>query len=303
MLEGIDALSALERFSTVSEAAVRLRLTQSAVSKRIQALRAALGFAIVEPQGRKLRLTPRAMVFLEQARPLVAELRALSSPSGDDSQAAFSLGMADSIAASWGPRVLARALGRVGDVRLELHAHRSVLLVESVRLGRYHMALSTDVPSATDLIHSPIVDEPLVLVNSRLRPTFPKGAPSIVIEPGSATWRAIEPLLREREGGILAGPLLEVESFGAALQMARAGFGNALVPLGLALEMGVREGAYRELDVRRRICLLTRKTVYQARVFQRLMAALVEEARSSFAKGRARTRPAGGGGRRQRLPG
>ena len=33
MLEGIDALIALERFGTVSEAAVRLRLTQSAISR------------------------------------------------------------------------------------------------------------------------------------------------------------------------------------------------------------------------------------------------------------------------------
>ena len=38
MLDGIDALIALDQFGTVSEAATRLRLTQSAVSKRIQAL-------------------------------------------------------------------------------------------------------------------------------------------------------------------------------------------------------------------------------------------------------------------------
>jgi len=49
MLEGIDALIALERFGTVSEAAVRLRLTQSAISKRIQALQRTVGFRLVEP--------------------------------------------------------------------------------------------------------------------------------------------------------------------------------------------------------------------------------------------------------------
>jgi DNA-binding transcriptional LysR family regulator len=49
MLEGIDALIALEKFGTVSEAATRLRLTQSAVSKRIQALQRAIGLKLVEP--------------------------------------------------------------------------------------------------------------------------------------------------------------------------------------------------------------------------------------------------------------
>lgn len=43
MLDGIEALIALERTGTVSEAAVQLRLTQSAVSKRIKALESELG--------------------------------------------------------------------------------------------------------------------------------------------------------------------------------------------------------------------------------------------------------------------
>src|SRR5262245_62478904 len=80
MLEGLEALSALARFGTVSEAATRLRLTQSAVSKRLQSLQRAVGFPLIEPDGRRVRLTARGLDFVERARPLVAELRALTQP-------------------------------------------------------------------------------------------------------------------------------------------------------------------------------------------------------------------------------
>ena len=62
LLPEIDALMALQRFGTVSEAAVQLRLTQSAVSKRLRSLEDELGYRIVEPAGRKLRLTDSAEV-------------------------------------------------------------------------------------------------------------------------------------------------------------------------------------------------------------------------------------------------
>ena len=46
MVEGIEALIAVERKGTISEAAAQLRLTQSAVSKRLQALQNQLKFKV-----------------------------------------------------------------------------------------------------------------------------------------------------------------------------------------------------------------------------------------------------------------
>ena len=56
MVEGIEALLALERTGTISEAAAQLRLTQSAVSKRLQSLENELKIKIIEPDGRRVRL-------------------------------------------------------------------------------------------------------------------------------------------------------------------------------------------------------------------------------------------------------
>src|SRR5262250_2762542 len=78
--DGIEALAALERLGTVSEAATRLRLTQSAVSKRLATLAKQVGFAVVAPEGRRVTLTAEGLELLERARPLLAGLRELIRP-------------------------------------------------------------------------------------------------------------------------------------------------------------------------------------------------------------------------------
>ncbi len=285
MLEGIDALTALERFGTVSEAAARLRLTQSAVSKRIQALQQTLGLRLIEPDGRRVRLTPAGSQFLERARPLAGELRALTERHTHDATASFSLALADSIAASWGPSVVRRALAALPQISVELHAHRSILLIENVRLGRYHIGLCTDSVPARDLIHHPLVEEPMVIAHAA--PAHRKDFPLITIEPGSATWRAIEPALKQRHPELLRRPVIPVETFSAALQMMKAGFGDALVPLGLAMEMGFARPSYtRVTAVSRQVSLLTRKTVWHLESFALLRDRLTVAASSYFRRRR-----------------
>ncbi len=283
MLDGIEALIALEKFGTVSEAATRLRLTQSAVSKRLQALQQSVGFRIVEPDGRRIRMTSQGINFLERARPLVAELRGLTAPVESGSLSSFSLALADSIAASWGPAVVRRALQSLPRINVELHAHRSVLLIESVRLGRYHIGLCTDPPAARDLIHYPVVEEPLVLIFSALGNKVQKNLPVISIEPGSATWRAVEPLIKQHHPELLKRQIIPVESFSAAVQMVKAGFGDGLAPLGLVMEMGLHRKCYRVLPaIKRNVSLLTRKTIHQLDSFGQLRGQLVRATAKYF---------------------
>ena len=284
MLEGIDALVALETFGTVSEAATRLRLTQSAVSKRLASLQAELGFRLVEPDGRRLRLTPRAVELVERARPLVAELRGLAKPSRPDARASFSLALADSIASSWGPSVVRRALRDAKEVDLELHAHRSVLVIESVRLGRYDAGICAETSAARDLTPRALVEEPIVLVSSGLATKLDRTQPLVTIEPTSATWRAIHPLLRQRHERLSNSRLVYVESFGAVVQMVRAGFGNGLVPLGLARDARLPRRSWRPLGgVARRVALLCRKSTSLQPAFVAVADALARAAHQHFA--------------------
>jgi DNA-binding transcriptional LysR family regulator len=120
----------------------------------------------------------------------------------------------------------------------------------------------------------------MVLVHAELGRHKGPRAPLITIEPTSATWRAIHPQLRDGHAELLAGPQVYVESFGAVAQMARAGFGNGLLPLGLALDLRLLRTSYRLLaGVARRVCLLTRKTVHELPGYTALRAQLELAAR------------------------
>jgi DNA-binding transcriptional LysR family regulator len=265
MLDSIDALVALANFGTISEAATRLRLTQSAVSKRLQVLQSAVGFTLLEPDGRRRRLTAQAVDFLARARPLAAELRGLlHEPRDPEAPKSFSLALADSIASSWGPAMIRTAQRALPGSRIELHAHRSILVLESVRLGRYDIGLCTESQVARDLVQHALALEPMVMVHAELAPRLARRAPLITIESTSATWRAILPALRDKHPALLTAQLVFVESFGAVVQMVRAGFGNGLVPLGLALDLKLPRAGYKRLPgVSRSVALYSRKTVHE----------------------------------------
>ncbi|MEZ4313886.1 MAG: LysR family transcriptional regulator [Polyangiaceae bacterium] len=283
MLDEIDALSALAQLGTISEAAVRLRLTQSAVSKRLKALEQRVGHRLLEPDGRRVRLTAHGLSLVERARPLVAELRALSHPAPGLTLSSLSLALADSVASSWGPGAVRRALDGVPGLRVDLHAHRSVLVIESVLLGRYQAGLCTAPPPTRDLVQHPVAREPMVLVRSGLAARAAKGRPLISIEPTSATYRAIAGALREHHPELAQQPIVPVESFGAVLQMVKAGFGDGLLPSGLLREARLPRRSYRVLSrVARDIALVTRKTIAELPSFQALCERLAHEAQKTL---------------------
>ncbi|HTR00180.1 MAG TPA: LysR family transcriptional regulator [Candidatus Acidoferrum sp.] len=274
MLDGIEALISLEKTGTVSEAAVRLRLTQSAVSKRIKALEVQLGYALVEVDGRKLRLLPAAMAVLGKARPLLAELHGLKHMQ-EPTRQQFTLGMADSIASSWGPRLLKQAQGKLQELQLEVHVHRSLLILERLRLGHYELGIVTGRPQGTDLVWTRLAEEPMVLVGQSQRGSG-KSQPILTIETMSATWREIG--TRALNHPRLSGQRFTfLESFAAAAQMAKAGFGRALVPLGTATALGFREPEITRLSPRlpRQINLVARKSVHNLRSIAELNMALL----------------------------
>jgi DNA-binding transcriptional LysR family regulator len=275
ILDGIEALLGLQAAGTASEAGVRLRLTQSAVSKRIKALEASLGHTLVEPDGRRVRLTATAVTFLAQARPLVSQLNALRSVTEGEASRELSIVVSDSIASSWGPKVLRQALAGARGVSLEIHVDRSLLALERLRLGQYELGLVTGRPSAVGLVWTPVAQESMVLVG----PRSSAARKILTIEPASGTWREIgppavaHPQLKDRE-------LVFLESFAAAAQMAKAGFGRALVPLGTATALGFKDAAIERLSprLRRQIHFVARKGVLGLKSVQGLAAALAKAA-------------------------
>ncbi|MGE3844524.1 MAG: hypothetical protein AB7I50_23410, partial [Vicinamibacterales bacterium] len=95
--------------------------------------------------------------------------------------------------------------------------------------------------------------------------------------------RAIHPLLEARQSKLLERKLIPVESFSAALMMVKAGFGDGVIPLGLAIEAGLRPSAYRILPgVARPISLIARKTVHHLPELARFRERIAEAAAAYF---------------------
>lgn len=129
----------------------------------------------------------------------------------------------------------------------------------------------------------------MVLVRGARRARRGQAPAIITIEPTAMTWRAIEPLLRTHHPDLLTRPRLPVETFSAAIQMVKAGFGDGLVPLGLAREARLPSANYLVLrQASRPVTLLTRKTVNQADCFTALRLAIERAAKAYFEARRGR---------------
>jgi len=242
MLDRLEALQALAATGTMGRAAATLRITQSAVSKRIGALEAELGVKLIEREGRRARLTTEAQRLLAEARPLLLSLREVLHAGGARAQPVLRVAATDSLLASWLPGALRSALDQLPMLQVELHAHRGPLLLERVRSGDYALGLCPAGAGDGELVQRELLREPMVIVPARLAPLTP--APIVrvwAIEKRSLTWEAIEARLARlhKSTGFTLEVEARLESFAALVQTARAGFAHALVPRGIALELGV----------------------------------------------------------------
>lgn len=286
MLEGIEALIALERTGTISEAAAQLRLTQSAVTKRLQALQNEVSFKLIEPDGRRVKLTQQAQDFLLRARPLVTELKNLKQLKPENGITRYSIALADSIAATWGPKLIKQASRKIKNIEFDLHVHRSTLVEENVKLGRYDLGLciSLSTASSGNLFSTRITEEPLVFVYNKFdEDAAAETSKVITIEKNSGTWRNMEDRLL-RNSKVKSADFVYVESFAAISQMVKEGFGNGIIPLGLAQHLNIPKKGFTTFSpaISREIKLISRKSIATQEPIQEFTKQLTELSTNIF---------------------
>jgi DNA-binding transcriptional LysR family regulator len=278
MIDRFEALAALRSTGTMGRAAAVLRVTQSAVSKRIAALEVEAGAKLIERHGRRVRLTADGEHLLEQALPLLASLREVLHARAPARHTSLRAAATDSLLASWLPAVLRSALDRLPGLALELHAHRGPGLVERVRSGEYAIGFCPAIAGDKELMVREVAREPLVIVPARLEPLQRSElVPVWAIETKSLTWEAIAARLPRLKRSIGFGLKIEgrLESFTALVQVARAGFGHALVPIGVARDLGVPlDRLVRLGDLSRPIAVVGRRTVFDRALVKALLAEL-----------------------------
>lgn len=234
MLEQLAALRALHESGTTARAATRLRLTQSAVSKRIAALEARVGVPLLEREGRRVRLSPAALRLLDEALPLARALDDTLDRVTRPQVPLVRVAATESLLASWLPARLAAARDGAG-VKLELHAHRGPVAVDRLRAGEVDLAVVVG-GGEEGLVETALTHETMGIVASG---PLPAGVvPVWTIEAASLTGGWLTRRLARWRGPVRVEVVGRVESFVALVQLARVGFGNALVPEGIARALG-----------------------------------------------------------------
>ncbi len=287
-IDQLDALLALVEHGTTGRAATALRITQSAVSKRVSALEGDVGAELLEKDGRRVRLTTHGARFVRRVRGPLGDLKSALLLEDSAPRGTISISVSESVLSSWGAGLLAVAARSIEGLVLQPHAHRSPVALDRVRSGDCLLALvAGESDAASDLDSFELLEEEMVLVPAQGQGAALRRAlasrepiPVLTIEPTAATWRSVArrlPHLR-REAGVELVVEHVVESFACAVQMARAGMANALAPLGVVRALGVRRPLrFPAPGLVRPVSVAARKTTFNRALVREFVAALNEQ--------------------------
>lgn len=279
MIENLETFIELHRQGTMAKASTVLRVSQSAVSKRIASVETYYGTKLIERSGRNVTLTADALKLVEKLGPILANLREVMGERKDSSaKRSIVLGVSESILSSWGAAKLENIF-RGLDIDVEYHSHRSPLVIEKVESGIYDAGLcSGKISSPRSMVSENLSPEELVLVakspeklgNTGQSRSYSKEI--LWIEPNSATWKSTRREIEKRN----LSPSRELESFFSIGQLSKAGYGVGLVPLGVAEALGFAKNCIRPLNPKlfRPVQLVYKKTKLERPYFREIIKAL-----------------------------
>lgn len=238
LLEGLETLSLLASEGTMAKVASRLYISQSAVSKRIAQLEQRLGKKLIEPEGRQIRLTPQALELLERVAPSLAEMKGVLADSQDlADHSPLPIACSETLLAGYLAHFMRGYLGR--DPHLALSTHHTPVILARVRSGDALLGICAGrLPPGHGLGAELLLEEPFYLVGEAqqsLPPAAQGGGRKIL------TMDLENPAnryLREPLAALGLEPAMELDSYLALIELAKAGIGPVLLPAGLLALVG-----------------------------------------------------------------
>ena len=280
MIENLETLLTLARAGTMMEASTELRITQSAVSKRISALERYYDRKLIQKKGRRVELTQHGQRLVDKISPLLSGMRDLFVDEVTSARGELVIGVSDAILSSWGPDVFHAVQQQMPEVSFIFHTHRTPVVLDRIRSGEFMVGVCTGSDSLdTDLQSEVLTQEPMVIIPSGLKTIrFPKRGELgvITIEDYSGAWRSFRDEVRrlriKRE--------VSLESFFSVAQMAIAGFGHGMVPVGVARTLKVPESCLINLGkqgLHRPVRFVARKSTYSLPIVANFYQHLADE--------------------------
>ncbi|EMN4465574.1 LysR family transcriptional regulator [Aeromonas hydrophila] len=239
LLEGLETLCLLASEGTMAKVASRLYISQSAVSKRIAQLEQRLGKKLVEPDGRQIRLTPQAQELLARVAPSLAEMKGVLA----DSQTLTDLtplpvACSETLLAGYLARFMHDYLRQ--DPHLALSTHHTPVILARVRSGDALLGICAGrLPPGHGLEARLLLEEPFYLVEGDQREgeNADQGLRQILtMDLDNPSNR----YLREPLAALGLIPAMELDSYLALIELAKAGIGPVLLPAGLLALVGAQ---------------------------------------------------------------
>lgn len=287
MIENLEALLALHRAGTMVAASTELKISQSAVSKRIAALERHYRRKLIQKKGRRVEFTHDGRRLVDKVNPMLSELRELFLDEQSSSRGELILGVSDAILSSWGAAVFYSIRQAMPEVTFHFHTYRTPVVLDRVRSGEFMAGVCTGSSDLDTDLQSEIVRlEPMVIIPSGLRPVGfspDEGIEVISIEDYSGAWRSFRDHVRR----LNITRRVALESFFSVGQMAIAGFGHGLVPIGVAKTLGVADDRLIDLGpsgLHRPVRFVARKSTYAIPNIARFFSLLEEQCQRLRAK-------------------
>lgn len=285
MIENLETLLTLARTGTMMEASTELRITQSAVSKRISALERYYDRKLIQKKGRRVELTQHGQRLVDKISPVLSELRDLFIDEVSGARGELVIGVSDAILSSWGPEVFHKVREEMPEVNFVFHTHRTPVVLDRLRSGEFMVGVCTGSDTLdTDLQSEILTMEPMVIIPSGLEPIrMPrKGELSVItIEDYSGAWRSF----RDEVQRLRIRREVALESFFSCAQMAVAGFGHGMVPVGVARALKVPEKCLINLGeqgLHRPVRFVARKSTYSLPVVSQFYLSLADKLAKKF---------------------
>ena len=202
---------------------------------------------------------------MDKISPILSEIRDMFIDEVTSGHGELVIGVSDAILSSWGPRVFFKTKIEMPEVRFVFHTHRTPVVLDRIRSGEFMVGVCTGSDALdTDLQSEVLTHEPMVIIPSGCQKiTFPRTGELgvITIEDYSGAWRSfkdeVQKLRIKRE--------VSLESFFSVAQMAIAGFGHGMVPVGVARGLKVPEDCLINLGnkgLNRPVRFVARKSTY-----------------------------------------
>lgn len=245
-LRFVEAFVWVARLKSVTRAAEKLFLTQSAVSSRIAALEEELGIPLVDRRDRVFRLTNAGNRFLTYAERFLELQNDVKRELGTPEQLPVSLrvGCIESVLHTWLVPMLEWLKQRKPHLEFELNVEMTHVLNEQVKRGALDLVFSATSASGPGIESEALPPMSMVFVGRKVDSSGQLGIQELAASELLTFQRGSQPqvaLLESlRQAGISDKRVHTISSISALVKLVESGFGIATLPLAAAEELARR---------------------------------------------------------------